>query len=429
MKKHRLRGFTLVELLVVIGIIALLISILLPSLARAREQSRMIKCLSNEREISKGAATFQNDHRARLQLVASHALGGGAAGQSAIDRLDPTRRTYEYYDYPEDEYSDALNSIRNKELVIWPVAYAEAAGFNFGKKNWKWGVRADSYDLVLTANLTEAIEKDSYKLGVCPSDKIKIGSPGWPDSSNVGDGFDATLVADGDVEVIDTANAPADHYYGALSFAINEDIVGAETPNASGQVDPRCFKGLGGATPVDALANECFGGTDPCAEPRLAGDMDKVFQPSNTIFLVDAGMDKGPSVNSVQRIMLINSDDFVMNEFGLDGPGTGTSNVSPGVRANLGWFTYAHQVDALAKTQVLPSKRHTDGRLNVLYADFHGAAVVPVAHAESPTGTGPRRRVPVLFADGLSSGLWITPYNVGKYYDVAAGLSPWPPDL
>src|SRR5215475_10614091 len=61
--KKRSKAFTLIELLVVVAIIALLISILLPSLARARELSKRTVCSTNLKQLGTAFYTYGNENQ------------------------------------------------------------------------------------------------------------------------------------------------------------------------------------------------------------------------------------------------------------------------------------------------------------------------------------------------------------------------------
>ena len=76
------RGFTLIELLVVLAIITVLASLLLPALARAKEQARRAKCISNLKQVALAVKEFASDHDGGIPWH-TLTIDGGTYGTSA----------------------------------------------------------------------------------------------------------------------------------------------------------------------------------------------------------------------------------------------------------------------------------------------------------------------------------------------------------
>lgn len=124
-------GFTLVELLVVIGIIALLIAILLPALSRAREAGNKLKCASNLRQIGLALNMYVNEYKGRYpnRRTISPEFPSGHDRLSWRTLIHPYMKNTEVLICPTNPDREKFSS-DDDEPTAFKISYA--CNFNWG---------------------------------------------------------------------------------------------------------------------------------------------------------------------------------------------------------------------------------------------------------------------------------------------------------
>jgi prepilin-type N-terminal cleavage/methylation domain-containing protein len=117
---RRLIAFTLIELLVVIAIIAVLASLLLPVLARAKSKGVNINCINNLRQINLGFRVWSGDHADKYPWILAQARGGSVGDDSGV------------VDDWADNFRCASKELSNLKLLVCPADHDRQVSTNWG---------------------------------------------------------------------------------------------------------------------------------------------------------------------------------------------------------------------------------------------------------------------------------------------------------
>lgn len=160
MRVIRIRGFTIVELLVAIGIVAILAALILPAVQAAREAARKTQCRSNLKQIGLALQNYVDAHRVfPLNTSFTHDVGPNSACRSWMqgilpfleeqalhDEIDPSLSITQNMPWPAEPIAvyqcpssgdpDVINlrSDMSDETLLGVTNYKACAG-----SNWGWG--------------------------------------------------------------------------------------------------------------------------------------------------------------------------------------------------------------------------------------------------------------------------------------------------
>jgi prepilin-type N-terminal cleavage/methylation domain-containing protein/prepilin-type processing-associated H-X9-DG protein len=207
------RGFTLVELLVVIGIIALLISILLPSLRRVREAANVATCLSNLRQMGLGIEMYSQLSKGQMPLVleryitqgARTGLVAGGRGRTWAGLLrDVAKVPVQVFSCPSETRDFTLTGDNNLLVPMWPNETNAPETFRTDERFvFSYGV------LYLGINVGPS-NPDNRR---CPWSTI----PGWPGSGVEGPVMKTKIRHPSEFHLVWDAYIP--HIVGAVDYA------------------------------------------------------------------------------------------------------------------------------------------------------------------------------------------------------------------